>query len=439
MRKTTPLVTGTIILTMTGFISRIIGFFYRIFLSKTFGEEGMGIYQLIAPVLALSFSFCASGIQTSISKYIASEPSTRNYKYSLHVLLTGMSISMMLSVIFGKIIYQYSEPIAAHMLLEARCAPLLRIIALSIPFASLHSCINGYFYGIKKANLPAATQLIEQLIRVGSVYYLYYLSQQKGYTLTISCAVIGLVIGEIISMLVSIIAIYLRFYHVRNQLSLPSIREYYKVSCDIFSLAIPLSANRIILNFLQSVEAVYIPNSLMRYGLSTEDALSIYGVLTGMAIPLILFPSAITNSLSVMLLPTISEAEAIGNTKRIKHAVDKSIQYCLLLGAICTVCFFLFANFLGNLLFSSNIVGGFIRTLSFICPFIYISTTLGSILHGLGKAHITFCFSLISLAIRLIFVFFAVPIFGITGYFWGLLISQLLHTCLHIIVLKKIS
>ncbi len=439
MRKTTPLITGTIILTITGLTTRIIGFFYRIFLSKTFGEEGMGIYQLIAPVLALSFSFCVAGIQTSISKYIASEPSTHNYKYSFHVLLSGISISMILSLFLSNIIYLYSVPIATYMLLEARCAPLLRIIALSIPFASLHSCINGYYYGIKKASLPAITQLVEQIVRVGAVYYLYYLSQQKGYPLTISCAVIGLVLGEIVSMLISLIAVYIRFYHVHNQILLPSLREYFTIGGNVFSFAAPLSANRIILNFLQSIEAVYIPNSLMKHGLSSEAALSIYGVLTGMALPLILFPSTITNSLSVMLLPTISEAEAVGNSKRIKHAVDKSIQYCLILGAVCTFCFLVFGNYLGTLLFSSSTVGNYIRTLSFICPFIYISTTLGSILHGLGKTNLTFCFSLISLFIRLLFVFFAIPVFGIQGYLWGLLISQLLHTWLHIIALKKLS
>ena len=56
MRKSNPFLTGTLILTLAGFCSRLIGFFYRAFLSQTFGEEGMGIYQLLAPVMALSFS-----------------------------------------------------------------------------------------------------------------------------------------------------------------------------------------------------------------------------------------------------------------------------------------------------------------------------------------------------------------------------------------------
>ena len=72
-RKTNPLIIGTVILTVTGFVSRFIGFFYRIFLSRVFGAEGMGIYQLTSPVLALSFSLTVAGMQTAISKYVAGE------------------------------------------------------------------------------------------------------------------------------------------------------------------------------------------------------------------------------------------------------------------------------------------------------------------------------------------------------------------------------
>ena len=151
---THPLVTGTVILTITGLVSRFIGFFYRIFLSSVFGAEGMGLYQLISPVLALSFSLTVSGIQTAISKYVASETSTRDYKNSFRTLWAGFLLAMALSAVCALGIYVYAEPIAVNLLLEARTAPLLRIIALSIPMASVHSCINGYFYGIRKPPSP---------------------------------------------------------------------------------------------------------------------------------------------------------------------------------------------------------------------------------------------------------------------------------------------
>lgn len=454
-----PLVTGTVILTLTGLVSRFIGFFYRIFLSNVFGAEGMGLYQLISPVLALSFSLTVSGIQTAISKYVASETSTRDYKSSFRTLWTGFLLAMALSTVCALGVYLYAEPIAINFLLEERTAPLLRIIALSIPMASVHSCINGYFYGIRKTAIPAFSQLTEQICRVGSVYLIYFICQKHGLQPTISFAVTGLVIGESASMIVSVVAILARAHRVfpacghisvpetavfpkgQTQASRPFCRQtaqplstvitvYRRITGQLLQLAVPLSANRLILNLLQSVEAVYIPNRLMAYGLSNADALGVYGVLTGMSLPLILFPSAITGSISVLLLPIVAEADASGNQSAVRRAIFTSIRCCLLLGFCCTALFLMFGRLAGRLLFHSELAGSFILTLSFICPFMYIASTLNSILNGLGKTVQTFLFSVVSLLLRLLFVFLAIPHYGIKGYLWGMLASQMLQTFL---------
>ena len=431
----TPLVTGTVILTLTGLLSRFIGFFYRIFLSNAFGAEGMGIYQLIAPVLALSFALTASGIQTAISKYVASETSTHDYHTSFRTLWAGFLMAMALSVACALGIYLYADGIAVTFLMERRTAPLLRIIALSIPMATVHSCINGYFYGIRRTAIPAFSQLAEQVFRVGSVYLIYYFFRQHDMKPTISFAVAGLVIGESASMIVSVVAILARAHHVfsahdRRLPGAPALSSYRRICGRLLQLAVPLSANRLVLNLLQSIEAIYIPNKLMAYGLNNADALGVYGVLTGMSLPLILFPSAITNSISVLLLPIVSEADASGNTGAVKRAIVTSIRYCLLLGFGCTALFLLLGRPAGRLLFHSELAGSFILTLSFICPFMYIASTLGSILNGLGKTAQTFLYSVVSLLLRLLFVFIAIPHYGIKGYLWGMLTSQMLQTLL---------
>ncbi len=429
-----PLIAGTIILTVTGFASRFIGFFYRIFLSRTFGAEGMGIYQLTSPVLALTFSLTAAGMQTAISKYVAGEVSTRNYRYSFVHLLSGFFISMAVSVLCTLLIYCYADEIAVYFLLEERTAPLLRIISLSIPMATVHSCINGYFYGIKKAAVPSICQLSEQLVRVGSVYLIYYFCLQRGMIPTISFAVVGLVIGESASMIVSLIAVKAHYEHIlpKNYGSLFRIKwkELQAASSHLLKLAVPLSLNRVIINFLMSVESIFIPNRLMLYGYDHAAALSVYGVLTGMSLPLILFPNAITGSICVLLLPAVSEADAVGNRKAVEKAVHKSVKYGFALGIAFTAVFFFLGRFLGIFLYENEMAGGFIMILGFLCPLMYIASTLSSILNGLGKTGLTFSYSMISLLVRLFFVFFLIPILGINGYLWGLLASQLVQTLL---------
>ena len=424
-----PIITGTVILTCTGFITRIIGFFYRIFLSQTIGEEGMGIYQLLAPVMALSFSVTSAGIQTSVSKHVAAYKARNQYAQSIAVLFCGLLVSVFLSLFLGLLLFQYSIPISTHFLLEVRCAPLVRIYSISLPFAAVHSCINGYYYGLKKTALPSITQLIEQLVRVICVYVIFALTGHSDTTLQISVAVFGLVLGEIISSIISIIAISRHRFPV-NTTIFPQLKP-------LLSLAIPLSMNRVVLNFLQSVEAVQLPQQLCTYGLSNARALSIYGVLTGMALPLILFPQAITGSISVLLLPYVSEADAGKNPKRISQAIFASTAFCLLMGFLATIMFYTTGPVLGNLLFHSEEAGLFIRSLSFMCPFLYLGSLLTSILNGLNKATHAFFINILSLCIRLASIFLLVPHIGIKGYLYGLPISQIAHCLLNFVALKK--
>ncbi|MBO5292570.1 MAG: polysaccharide biosynthesis protein [Lachnospiraceae bacterium] len=436
--KHNPLITGTLILTATSFLTRIIGFFYRIFLSQIFGEEGMGIYQLTAPVMALAFSFSVSGLQTAVSKYVAGEPSTHDYSSSFRVLISGGTLACTLSLFCTFIVYRYSDYIASNLLFESRCAPMLRIIALSFPFSAVHSIAKGYFYGIKNAKLPAATQLIEQTVRVGSVYLIYLYLTSQGKEPAIAVAVIGVVLEECVSFFISIAALYLRFQKVGLLCSIPHAcrYRYATITGCLLRMAFPLTLNRIVINLLQSVEAVYIPAALRTFGLSQSDALSVYGVLTGMALPLILFPSALISSVSVLLLPTVAEAQARSDYASIRRTVSRAIRYSSFFGAFCTLGFLLFGRMAGLLLFRSSLAGDFILTLSFICPFMYITSTLSSILNGLGKTGSTFLLSVGGLLIRLLFVFFLVPRFGILGYLWGLLASELLLTFFDIAVVR---
>lgn len=401
----------------------------------------MGIYQLLSPVMALSFSITAAGIQTSISKHIAAYEAKGQHRNSIAVLLCGLFVSVFLSLTLGIVLFQYSIPISVHFLLEERCAPLVRIYALSLPFAAVHSCINGYYYGLKKTAVPSVTQLIEQCARVLTVYLIFFYCEKRGLTPQVSVAIVGLVIGEITSSLMSILAITAsggKNARIRRR-RYPLTREYEigRQLKPLLLLAIPLSVNRIVLNFLQSIEAVYLPKQLCVFGLSNSQALSIYGVLTGMALPLILFPQAITGSISVLLLPYVSEADAKGNPAKISKAIFSSTGFCILMGFGAALFFYLAGPFLGAFLFQSEEAGLFIRSLSFMCPFLYLGSLLTSVLNGLNKATHAFFINVLALCIRLACIFLFVPHVGIKGYLWGLPVSQIAHCIFNFLALKK--
>ncbi len=371
-------ITGTLLLTSTGFICRILGFFYRIFMSRTIGAEGLGIYNMVHPIFSICFAVCAGSIQTALSQYVAA-----NQTRGRAVFRTGLVIAMGMSFLLAWVIYGNAGFLAEKLLLEPRCAPYLPVMAVSVPFAALHACINGYYYGMQKARVPAFSQVAEQVIRMGAVFLIASIWLESGRQITVSLAVYGHLIGEMASAVFTVFC--LGFFppckdgDSRRAPAIPL--SFGATAAPLMALALPLMGNRLILNVLGSAEAIWIPNKLMSSGLTNSEALSVYGVLTSMALPFILFPSAITNSMAVLLLPTVAEAQADGNEARI---------------------------------------------------------SMGSILNGLGRTSSTFFQNVFAMVIRLAFVLFAIPRYGILGYLWGMLVSELALALMSFLAVKRL-
>lgn len=430
------LIKGAFILTVAGLITRVIGFFYRIFLSRHFGEEGVGLYQLIFPVYALGFSLTCAGIQTAISRCVAGKSALGKHTQAKQILYAGACLSICLSLAVMIITQKNADFIAVHFLQEERCTSLLIAISYALPFASLHSCISGYYMGLKQTQIPAVSQLIEQIVRVASVYILYCTFSSDSHSPSILIAVAGLIGGEIAS------SFFCLFMFRRRQHSLrPTPRhsksELLSPLAELLRLSVPLTANRILLNILQSIEAVSIPVQLRTYGMSTSQSLSIYGVLTGMALPCVLFPSAATNSIAAMMLPAIAELQASKRHEEMNRLIKKAGGSCFLLGFICCGGLLVTGRFIGEYIFHSKAAGSFIITLAWICPFLYTNNNLISIINGLGKTSSSLLFNSISLTIRILSVFLCIPFWGINGYLWGLLTSQLALFLLCILYLAK--
>lgn len=435
MSKKDTILRGTFILTVTGFLSRFIGFFYRIFLSRTFGEEGVGLYQLVFPIFALGFSFTSAGIEVALSRLIAQKTALGKQNEATQTLFTGLFVSFSLSVFTMLLLQQNAPWVTEHVLRDARCERLLIAMSYIFPFSSIHSCICGYYLGLKQTKRIAISQLIEQMVRVLSVYLICMVLFKQNSSLPVTVAVAGLVLGEIGS------AFYCIFtFKTADKLSSVAGKQkgnYFSRVKELLFLSLPLTANRVLLNVLQGIEAVSIPGCLILSGLTNSESLSLYGILTGMAMPCIFFPSALTGSIATMLLPTIAEVQARKDHSVLIRLIRKTTGCVFFLGAICTVCFLLSGNLIGILLFHSKAAGAFITTLAWICPFMYTNTTLISILNGLGKASSSFRINTCGLFIRIGSVFFLIPLYGILGYLWGLLGSQILISFLAAWVLKK--
>lgn len=416
------IIKGTIYLTAANIISRIFGFLYRIFLSNLIGAEGMGIFQLIFPVLSFCVALSCGGIQIAVSRFVAE---CKNAKDRFFVLISSLFISLGISLVVCAIVYYLSQPISTYIIKNDDCNQLLKYASMTIPLAALHSCVSGYYLGLKKTFIPALTTISEQVVKLIALVVLGTVWIDSNIEITPLIAVYSMIISEVFGAAICLMGIF------ANKVYPVKLKQLFSYTKKLFSVSYILTANKIMLSFLQCAEAILIPIVLVKSGLSNSEALSQYGILTGMALPLITFPSAISNSLGTMILPTIAEANTCDDPECVKRTSSSTIWFSMVTGIFCVGIFMYFGDFIGEFVFSQSLASYYIKTLAWLCPFMYLSITLGSILHGLGKTTAAFVHNVVSIVIRLCFLWFIVPIDGMHGYLIGLLISNIVVVFLH--------
>lgn len=199
----------------------------------------------------------------------------------------------------------------------------------------------------------------------------------------------------------------------------------------------PLLFSRLIISLLLTFEAVLIPILLRSYGLNYNNSLTMYGILTGMALPFILFPNAFSSSYNLLMLSEIASAKADNNTNKISKSITISFTFAAKLGIISSCIFLVFGKDLGYQIFNNTSAGYLISSLSIISIFMYISSIMSSVLNGLGFTKNTFYNSITSMILRLILTFHLIPILGIGGYIISLFFSDGLLCIMNIRTIKK--
>jgi len=402
---------------------------------------------LIFPVFTLCLAVSASGIQTAISRFVASEKNGKRYLY------TGLFISVSISILFVIAIYLLAPWIASDILKEPRTEALLRVMIYAIIPACIHSCFNGYYYGRKVSTIPSLCQITEQLARVFGTILIYYILLSQGQSLKPIHAVWGMVISELAGLFVNITAFLgtlkecdsddkrhadeirrkkYPFFHAINNTAL-----LYKSAKSLGIMAIPLTLNHVLMTLSHSLENLLLPQQLVAFGYTSDEALGHFGILTGMALSVIFFPSAITNSLSVLLLPRISETKTNGDTHAVLDTIKGAVCCGVALGSLCTFVFLLSGDWFGTYIFDNSLAGFYIRILSILCPFIYTSSLLSSIVNGLGYAALTLACNLTGCAIRIISIWFFVPVYGMYAYIISMIVAAVVVTIELVVVVRR--
>lgn len=438
MSKNT-IIKGTLILTIAGIATKLLGFYNRIFLTRLIGVKELGVYQLIFPLYLLAFSISCQGIATTLTKQVSFHMGKKCPNDARRVFRYSLFISLSFSIIICMIMRYAAYPLSLYILKNTDCAPLVKIITIAVPFISVKACINSFFVGIDKPAYQGISHFIEQIFRIGVGYLLAALWSADRINAVL--AVTAVVSGEIAATLLAVVfyRLYVKKHHRINP-NRSDIRQSASSSTsyilkNLFRDAVPITVNNVMLTLFSSFEAILMPAMLYYYYADSDTAMEMYGIVTGIVIPFLLFPSTITTSLSTMLLPAVSYASAKKDTRAIKSALANSVMFCLLLGACAWLGFILFGGFACEFAFGNKYAGTLLRKMSFLCPLIYLSGNLSAIMNGIDKAFQNLIFNIISIVIRILFSVTLVPTYGLSAYVCGMAVSYLV---LNILLLTSV-
>ncbi|MDA3730190.1 stage V sporulation protein B [Niameybacter massiliensis] len=423
------LITGTIVLTLTSFATKILGFIFRIYMSNIMGAEGVGLYQLIFPIYMLIWAASSAGISLAVSKKVAEHTAHGRHADGIRTLRSALIISVSIATFMSGFIFVAAPWVANSYIHEPRTALALRYLFVCVPFMAIACCIRGYFQGRQEMAVSGLAQVVEQIARMAIIICFASLYIPKGIEYACALGALGLCAGEFCSALFT----FTMFQLKKRKLppSKPTL-PYRSIMGSLMTISIPITANRFLTSALSSIENILIPIQLQKFGMNNSEALGMYGMFSGMALPLLLFPSMVTMAISTALVPAISEAVAKNNTRVLHKTVSKSIQYSAVIGIGSCVLFLTLGDEIAMACYGRQEVGDLLRYLAIICPFLYLRDILTGMLNGLGLQRLTFKGNSIASVICIVLILILVPRLGIIGFVVAMLIQSTLVSCYHL-------
>lgn len=175
------LLKGTFILTVVGILTRVMGFFYRIFLSRSFPAEEIGLYQLIFPVYTLAYAATSAGIETALARLVAASSAKKQSAKAYSYLKAALLCSLFLSICCLFLLQKNAVFLTTVILGDPRCASLIFLIAYALPFAAVvtfwDSSRSGFLPSPNYLNSWSGSFLLSSSIQPMLIPLLHHLSQ----------------------------------------------------------------------------------------------------------------------------------------------------------------------------------------------------------------------------------------------------------------------
>lgn len=417
--RTAALVTGLSV------AERALGFLYRIVLSRLIGAEGVGIYQIALSVFSVFVTVGTGGIPITVSRLIsksraAGDPGAESAAVSAGLvasLVLTLPVCLLFPLLGNKLGFFFSDE---------RCLPVFLILLSGLALSSVYAVIRGSFWGNKRFLAPSVLELVEEIAMViAGILLLRGVSDVYDGARLAAAAVV-------ISYFVSFASSVVCFFARGGKISSPK-----KQLRPLFSAAMPITAVRAGSSLVGSAVAVLLPAMLIRAGASASEALQLFGVVSGMAMPVLAIPSTVIGSISLVLVPELSEDFYRGRSESLSANIGRGISATVVIACALIPVFLVLGQDIGRVLYSDATAGEMIEKCCFMLLPMSLSMIATGVLNSLNFERQTLVHYFIGAALLIASVLFLPGYIGIYAYPAGLAVSYVVSAALNLVFLVR--
>ncbi len=426
------LIVNTALMTSASLLMRCIAMGFQGYLSGRIGAAGIGLYQLVMSVELLASTFAISGIRFAVTRLVSEELGMGRaggvhgamVRSALYALIFGSAAMLLLT--------RFAEPVGFLWIGDARTVMSLRILAFGLPCLALSSVISGYFTAGGRIWKPSLVHLIEQCAVV--VFVALFLERAPEGDIELSCAAVcaGVTASDMLSL-----ALMLAFYLGDRRKYGSRTGESIRLTGRMLSVALPLAVSAYARSALSTLEHLLVPRGFRKSGLSADAALAGYGVIQGMAMPVLSFPSCLLSSLAENVIPELTGAQVRGEREKIRREVRSLLTMSLLFAIAVAFALFVTSDFIGSALFSSSEAGKYIRLLAPLIPAMYVDMVVDGCLKGLGQQVWSMGINILDAGLGVLLVYTLLPIGALDAYIGIIYFNELLNLALSMARLRR--
>ncbi len=405
-------------MTVVNLVMKSVSVSFNAYLTTEIGSVGIGLFQLIMTVYSLAVTLSSSGVKLTAMRLTVEIETGKKYDLKKSTNLVFI-YSLFCSISTAIILFLFSDIIANLFLSDGHTAIPLRILSLSLPFVSMSSALGGYFTAKEKIPQYSFIQMLEQGFKIIITVLLLNRKSSDNIYSSVACIVTAMTAAEVFSFSLSYI---LRKIIQEKKTD----KERIKLN-ELLRIAVPDGTGAFMRGLLLTVEHLLIPKGIEKSGKAISTALSAYGAIHGMALPVLLYPNAILISFATLLIPDLAKRNESGDFDGINKCVKRNIKRTFFYSVFCAGFCYIFAYPLSQLIYKTNEAAQYMQILAPLVPVMYLDTVTDGILKGLDQQAYSMRYNIIDSALCVILVYFMLPKYSIKGYIFILYLSEIIN------------